>query len=173
MRRWRCTPLVRNRAETQWGLGGSRQKEYRRVAGVSTRRFDEAETKKHEPSLKKLTFCPRACWSDVISKIVVKIKDLLVTSIKMASPDRDDRDQSRDVRRSHLPLKLKPLGAGGLWRAMVQLFYCFLTCGVVCEIECLLSERRREERRSIRPLVYVHKICRWFLMNFQLGVLFF
>ena len=153
-RRWRCTPLVQNRAETQWGLGGSRQKEYRRVAGVSTRRFDEAETKKHEPSLKKLTFCPRACWSDVISKIVTKIKDLLVTSIKMASPDRDDRDRSRDVRRSHLPLKLKPLGAGGLWRAMVQLFYCFLTCGVVWESACSPRGRRRdEERRSIRPLL--------------------
>ena len=103
---WRCAPLVRDHAETQRGLEGSRQKEYRRVAGVSTRRFDEVKTKKHEPSLKKLTFCPRARWSDVISKIVNKIKDLLVSSIKMASPDRDDRDRSRDVRRSHSPVKL-------------------------------------------------------------------
>jgi hypothetical protein len=39
-------PLVRNRAKTQRGLGGSLQKGYQRVAGVSTHRFDEAATKK-------------------------------------------------------------------------------------------------------------------------------
>ena len=45
-RQWRRAHLVRNDAETQRGLGGSRQKGYRRVAGVSTHRFDEAATKK-------------------------------------------------------------------------------------------------------------------------------
>ena len=59
-RRWLCAPLVRNCAKTQRGLGGSLQKGYQRVAGVSTRCFNEAATKKHEPSLQKLTFCPRA-----------------------------------------------------------------------------------------------------------------
>jgi hypothetical protein len=44
--RWHCAPLVRNRAETQRGLEGLQQEEYRRVDGVSTRRFDEAATKK-------------------------------------------------------------------------------------------------------------------------------
>jgi hypothetical protein len=44
--RWRCAPLVRDHAEIQRGLEGLRQKEYRRVAGVSTHRFDEAATKK-------------------------------------------------------------------------------------------------------------------------------
>lgn len=45
-RRWRSAHLVRDHAESQRGLGGSRQKGYQRVAGVSTRRFDEAAMKK-------------------------------------------------------------------------------------------------------------------------------
>ena len=114
--------------------------------------------KKHKLSLQKLTFCPRARWAAAHRILVNKIENLLVSSIKITSPDRDDRDRSRDVRRSHLPLKLKPLGAGGLWRAMVPLFCCFLTCGVVCESAC--SPRGGERREevlgrwwNIRPLV--------------------
>ena len=51
-----------------------------------------------------------------------------------------------------------------------------------CVRECLLSERRREERRSIRPLVSgpatdkkinIPEFRGWFLMIFQLGVLNF
>jgi len=38
--------LVQNHAETQRGLGGPRQKGYQRVAGISTRRFDEAALNK-------------------------------------------------------------------------------------------------------------------------------
>jgi hypothetical protein len=60
----------------------------------------------------------------------------------MASPDHDDRDRSRDVRRSHSPLKLEPLGAGGLWRAMVPMFYCiFACCGCVLLRRAPVSER--------------------------------
>ncbi len=45
-RRWRLAHLVRHHAEPQRGLRGSRRKVYWRVAGVSTRRFDEVATKK-------------------------------------------------------------------------------------------------------------------------------
>ena len=61
----------------------------------------------------------------------------------MASPDCDDRDRSRDVRRSHSPLKLKPLGAGGLWRVVVTMFCCLW--GVVCVL-ALWQEEEREEK---------------------------
>ena len=64
----------------------------------------------------------------------------------MASPDRDDRDRSQDVRRSHSPLKLEPLGAGGLWKAMVPMFCCLWDCVCAC------SPARGGER-NIRPLV--------------------
>ncbi len=65
----------------------------------------------------------------------------------MASPDRDDRDRSRDVRRSHSPVKLEPLGAGGLWRAMVPMFCCFFAC---CCVVCSYVVR---EKSNIRLLV--------------------
>jgi hypothetical protein len=74
MAMWRRAPLVRNRAETHQGLGGSLQKGYQQVAGVSTRCFNEAATKKHEPSLQKLTFCLRARWADAHRIVVNKIK---------------------------------------------------------------------------------------------------
>jgi hypothetical protein len=64
----------------------------------------------------------------------------LVLSIKITSPDRNDRDRSRDVRRSHSPVKLDPLGASGLWRAMVTMFCCLW--GAVC----VLALRQEEER---------------------------
>jgi hypothetical protein len=144
-------PLVQNRAETQRGLGGSRQKEHRRVAGVSTRRFNEAATKKAHAITSKTHICPRACRANEHRIIVNKMKVLLVTSIKITLPDRDDRDRSGDVRRSHSPVELKPPGAGGLGDHGDDVFI-FGLWGVVCVL-ALPGERRREERRSIRPLV--------------------
>ena len=78
------------------------------------------------------------------------MKVLLVTSIKITSPDRDDRDRSGDIRRSHSPVELKPPGAGGLGYHGDDVFI-FVLWGVVCVL-ALPGERRRE-KRNIRPLV--------------------
>jgi hypothetical protein len=69
----------------------------------------------------------------------------------MASPDRDDCDRSRDVRQSHSPLKLEPLGASGLGDHGddVSIFGLW---GVVCVL-ALPSERRREKRNKINKLL--------------------
>jgi hypothetical protein len=113
-RRWRRALLVQNRAETQRGLGGSRQEENRQVAGVSTRRFNEAATKKARAITSKTHLLSPSALRQCTRIIVNKIKVILFTSIKITSPDRDDRDRLHDVRRSHSPVELKPPGAGGL-----------------------------------------------------------
>ena len=108
----------------------------------------EVERKKHKLSLQKLTFCPRARWADAQRIIVNKIKDFLVASIKITSPDRNDRDRSRDIRRSHSPLKMKPLGAGGLGEIMVSMFFfrlVFLCCVCVCWVASW--EERKEKKK--------------------------
>ena len=138
-----CPPSPKSCRNKQ-GLKGSRQKEYRQVAGVSTRHFDKTSTKKHEPSLQKLTFCPRARWADAHRIKVNKIKVLLVSSIKITSPDRDDCDQLRDVRRSHSPVKLEPLGAGGLREPWWRCFF-FQHVGLCV---CACSPQQEEEREE-------------------------
>ena len=141
-RRWHSAHLVRNHAETQRGLGGSRQKGYRRVAGVSARRSDAAAKEKHMESLWKLTFCPPARQADAHRIIVNKTKDELDSSIKITSPHRNDRDRSLNVRRSHLPLKLEPVEAGGSWRSWCRCFYYFWHV-VMCEL-CFSWEEERD-----------------------------
>ncbi len=101
---------------------------------------------------------PRVRWANAHRIVVNKIKVLLVSSIKITSPDRDDCDRIRDVRRSHSPVKLEPLGAGWLWRTMVTMFCCLW--GVVCV--CLLSPARGGERREI--------LGRWSLLGLQLKI---
>ena len=92
--------------------------------------------KKGTSFTKKHTFCPRARQSAACRIIVNKIKKHLVSCKKIASPCCGGRDRSRDVRRSHSPVKLKPLEAGGRrsW------FRCFLeVAGAVC-CGCVLWE---------------------------------
>jgi hypothetical protein len=68
----------------------------------------------------------------------------------MASPDRDDCDQSRDLWRSYSPVKLEPLEAGGLWGPWCQCFVVLLLVVVLCAPASCTSLR---EKRNIRPLV--------------------
>jgi hypothetical protein len=144
-------PLIQNHSETWWGLGWHWQKEYHRVAGVSVHRFNAMATTKHESSHPKLTLCPRARWSDVISRIVNKITEELVQSIKSTLPCFDDRAQSCDVWRLHLPLKLEPLGAGGLWGPWC---WCFIFLQLVGLCVCASTScTSLWEKWSIRPLV--------------------
>ena len=100
--------------------------------------------------LKKLTFCPPARQADAHRIIVNKIKDELDSSIKITSPHRNHRDRSRDVRRSHLPLKLEPVEASGSWRSWCR---CFFSFPVMCCGGGLCSERREEERPLLRQSV--------------------
>ena len=60
-----------------------------------------------------------------------KIKKQLVSRRKIASPCCGDRDRSRDVRRSHSPLKLEPLEAGGRGRSWCRCFLDVARCVVV------------------------------------------
>ncbi len=101
--------------------------------------------KKHESSHPKLTLCPQARWSDVISKIVNKITEELVQSIKSTSPCFDDRAPSCDVRRLHLPLKLEPLGAGGLWGPWCRCFFFYSLWGYVCVLVRHAQVSKRSE----------------------------
>ncbi len=75
---------------------------------------------------------------------------MLVSSIKITSPDRDDRDRSRDVRQLHSPVELEPLGASGLGDHGDDVFI-FGLWGVVCVLA--LPGKRRREKRNIRLLV--------------------
>ena len=72
---------------------------------------------------KKHTFCPCARRSAAYRIIVNKIKKKLVSHLKIASPCCGDRDRSRDIRRSHSPVNLEPLEAGGRGRSWCR---CFL-----------------------------------------------
>ncbi len=136
-------PPVGNHAETRRGLGRLRQRGYRRVAGVSAHRSDAAATRKHVGSLRKLTSCPcpQARPADAHRIIVNKIRNELISSIKIASPHRNHRNRSHNVRRLHLPLKLEPLEAGGLWRSWCRCFFVFL-----CVCVGGLWSKRAEER---------------------------
>jgi hypothetical protein len=142
-RPWRTPPPVRKQAQTRsWVLGGSWNNWYRRIAGVSARRIEPSEPKKHNEIASKITFCPPARPADAHRIIVNKIRNELILSIKITSPDRNDRDRSRDARRSHLPLKLEPVEAGRLWRSWCQCFYCFWHV-VMCEL-CFSWEEERD-----------------------------
>ena len=94
--------------------------------------------KKHRYSLKKHTFCPSARRSAAYRIIVKKIKwKQFVSCKKIAFPYCGDRYQLHDVWRSHLPVKLKPLEAGGQGRSWC---WCFLeVAGAVC-CGCVLWE---------------------------------
>ena len=96
----------------------------------SNHRNQKSTMKLHQ----KLTFCPPACPADAHRIIVNEIRNQLLSSIKITSPDRNDQDRSRDVRRSHLPFKLEPVEAGGLWRPWCRCFYYFwhVCCVVLC-----------------------------------------
>ena len=104
------------------------KKGYRRVAGVSACRCNLEATKKSRLSLKKLTFCPRARPAAAQRIIVNKVRNLLISLIKITSPDSNDRDRSRDVRRSHLPLKIGAAGSRRLKGTMVAMFLLFWAC---------------------------------------------
>ncbi len=100
--------------------------------------------KKHKSSHPKLTLCPQARWFDVISRIVNKITEELVQSIKSTSPCFDDHAPSCDIRQLHLPLKSEPLGAGGLWGLWCRCFIFYSLWGYVC----VLARRARVSKRS-------------------------
>jgi hypothetical protein len=87
--------------------------------------FRAAATRKHVASLRKLTFCPPARPANAHRKIVNKIRNELISSIKITSPHRNHRNRWHDVRQLHLPLKLEPVGAGGSWRSWCRCFYYF------------------------------------------------
>jgi hypothetical protein len=87
--------------------------------------------KKHRYSLKKHTFCPSARQSAAYKIIVNKIKKQLVSCKKIASPYCGDRYRSRDVRRSHSPVKSKPLEVGGRGRSWCWCFLKVARCGVL------------------------------------------
>jgi hypothetical protein len=124
-------PLVRNHAKTWWGLGRHRQKIYRRIARVSARWFDATAEWKAHVFTKKYTFCRGARRSAAYRIIVNKIKKQLVLRKKIASPCCGDRDRSRDIRRSHSPVNLEPLEAGGRGRSWCRCFLEVVRCVVV------------------------------------------
>jgi hypothetical protein len=100
---------------------------------------------KHKSSHPKLTLCPRACWSNVISRIVNKITEELVQSIKSTSSCFDDRAPSCDVRGLHLPLKSEPLGAGGLWGPWCRFLFFYILWDYVCVLaHCARVSERSE-----------------------------
>ncbi len=69
-----------------------------------------------------------------------KITEQLVLSIKVTLPCCNDRDQSRDVRRLHSPVKLEPLEAGSLGGTMVMVFMFYVVCcGLLCVQEAVGS----------------------------------
>ncbi len=63
---------------------------------------------------------------------------MLVSSIKITSLCCVDWDQSRNTRRSHSPMKLKPLEASGRGRLLCQCFFCGVVL-VVCN--CMMYHR--------------------------------
>jgi len=134
---WRSPPLVRNHAKTWWGLRRHRQKIYRRIARVSARWFDATAEWKAHVFTKKYTFCRGARRSAAYRIIVNKIKKQLVLRKKIASPCCGDRDRSRDIRRSHSPVNLEPLEAGGRGRSWCRCFFKTERC---CGC-CVLSEK--------------------------------
>ena len=97
---------------------------------------------KHVESLRKLTFCPLARPADAHRIIVNKIRNELISSIKIRSPHRNRRSRSRDVRRSHLPFKLEPVEAGRSWQSWCRCFYYFWHV-VMCEL-CFSWEEERD-----------------------------
>ena len=101
--------------------------------------------KKHESSHQKLTLCPQVRWSNVISRIVNKITEELVQSIKSTLPCFDDCAPSCNVRRLHLPLKSELLGAGGLWGPWCRCFIFYSLWGYVCVLaRCARVSKRSE-----------------------------
>ena len=95
--------------------------------------------------------CQRVRWSNAHRMIVNKIKNLLVSLKKVASMHCNDYYRSRNVRRSHSPVKLEPPGAGGLGGPWWQDFCLFLVfCCVLLHLSCTMS---LWEKGSIRPLV--------------------
>jgi hypothetical protein len=101
--------------------------------------------KKHKSSHPKLTLCPRVCWSNVISRIVNKITEELVQSIKSTSPCFNDRVPSCDVWRLHLPLKSEPLGAGDLWGPWCRCLFFYILWFYVCVLApCARVSERNE-----------------------------
>jgi hypothetical protein len=144
--------------------------------------------KKHKSSHPKLTLCPQAHWSNVISRIVNKITEELVQSIKSTSPCFDDRAPLCDVRRLHLPLKSEPLGAGGLWGPWCRVLFFYSLWGYVCVLaRCARDSKRSEvlghwslglQLTNLNKGFSTKKAPRFFspllfLNNFELGVLFF
>jgi hypothetical protein len=115
--------------------------------------------KKHEPSLQKLTFCPQARRVDAHRIVVNKIKVLLVSSIKITSPDRDDRDRLRDVRWSHSPVELKPPGAGRLGGPWLRCFVVFWLVGLCVRVLALRAKAVVLHRhRSNIPCRLTHEV---------------
>ncbi len=101
--------------------------------------------KKHKSSHPKLTLCLRARWSNVISRIVNKITEELVQSIKSTLPCFDDRAPSCNVWQLHLLLKSEPLGAGGLLGPWCRCFFFYILWFYVCVLaRCARVSKRSE-----------------------------
>ncbi len=141
-RQWRRAHIVRNHAVPQRGLGGSQSVS---SWGQYASFWRSGHEKKHELSLQKLTFCSRARWAAAHRRIVNKIKDLLFSSIKITSLDRNDRDRLRNVGRLHSPVELEPPGAGGLGGPWRRCFF-FQLVGL-CERVLALQEEERGEKK--------------------------
>ncbi len=71
--------------------------------------------------------------------VIILIPRLHAQSSYYDDWDRNHRDRLRDVRWSHLPIQLEPLGAGGSCGIMVTVFFCF---------QCLCCWSEREEERA-------------------------
>jgi hypothetical protein len=156
-----------NHAETRQGPGGLQKKGYRPGVRVSVCRCNLEATKKSRLSLKKLTFCARACPASAQRIIVNKVRNLLLSSIKITSPDSNGRDRSRNVRWSHLPLKIGAAGSRRLGGAMVAMFLqCFSRKRSVLGRWSLGLPTDKSARRIWSQKMH---ICRWFL-NVELGV---
>ncbi len=92
--------------------------------------------------LRFTSFCATLACTTPHRIIVNKIRNELISSIKIRSPHRNRRSQSRNVRRSHLPFKLEPVEAGGSWQSWCRCFYYFWHV-VMCEL-CFSCEEERD-----------------------------
>ena len=128
-RQWRRTHLVQNHDEMQRGLGGSWQKGYQQVAGVSTHRFDKAAMKKAKAIASKTHFLSKAALSRCTQNNSHKNKGFLVSPIKVYI---SASQRSRSITKCRAIALTCRIGAAGCRRiggTMVALFCCFLACG--------------------------------------------
>ena len=118
-------PLVQKSCQNMPRMGETLAKKYWRTAKVSAHWFNATADKKHIYSLKKYTVCQSARWSAARRTSSNKIENELVSLKKIASLCCAGHVPPWNVGRSHSPINLKPLeagGWGGLW------CWCYMCC---------------------------------------------